>query len=167
MTMRRALLVFVVLALASEVFSQDKLTTFILVRHAEKVMDGSKNPALTETGALRAQRLMALLTKTHVDAIYSTNFQRTKQTVAPLAKAKGLAILTYDVSGRDVLDKILKEHRGQTLVICGHSNTIPSMANYLTATQTFSDFADDEYGNILIVTLSAIGKSANVIWLSY
>lgn len=165
--MRRVILFCIALTLGTEVFSQDKLTTFILVRHAEKVMDGSKNPALTEIGMQRAQRLVTLLAKTQVDAIYSTNFQRTLQTVSPLAKAKGLSISTYDPSGMIAIDKIFAEHAGHTVVICGHSNNIPSIVNYLTASQKFNDFADDEYGNILIVTVSSIGKSASVTWLSY
>jgi broad specificity phosphatase PhoE len=165
--MKRAFLVIVVFILVGEAFAQKKLTTFILVRHAEKALDGSKNPSLTEAGQLRAHKLVTLLEKTPIDAIYSTNYQRTQQTVAPLAKSKGVNIITYEASGKEAMDKIMLEHTGHTVVICGHSNNIPAIANYLTTSDKFKDFADDEYGNLLIISISEIGQAASVTWLSY
>ncbi len=146
--------------------SAQSVTTFILVRHAEKANDGSKDPMLTEQGIARANSLFALLSKTKVDAVYSTHTQRTENTVTPLANAKGLKIINYNPSKNDYLDQLLQQHKGGTVVICGHSNTIPGAANYLLGNSDLKNFDDSDYGNILIVTLSEIGKG-KLVWLNY
>ena len=71
--------------------SQD-LTTFILVRHAEKAFDGTKDPALTEVGKDRSLRLASLLQKQEVAALYSTPFKRTQVTLIPIAQGQQLSI---------------------------------------------------------------------------
>jgi 2,3-bisphosphoglycerate-dependent phosphoglycerate mutase len=134
-------------------------TTFILVRHAEKETVGvtdPKDPQLSKEGQDRAQSLVRLLDKQKVDVILSTNFNRTKNTVKPLADAKGIAVTTYESLKEPELNQ-LKE-AGGTVVICGHSNTIPAIANLLAGKDQFATFADSDYGNVLIVTVSEIGK---------
>lgn len=142
------------------------LTTFILVRHAEKVNDGSKNPALTDVGVKRAQSLAHFLKKTKIDAIYSTHFLRTESTVAPLAESKGLSIQNYDPAKMDFVDQLLVQHAGGTVVICGHSNTTPALANYLLGNSDLTNFEDQDYDNLLVVTLSEKGKG-KLVWMSY
>jgi phosphohistidine phosphatase SixA len=164
--MRFALVVFMLTFLTSVGHAQQKFTTFILLRHAEKVADGSKNPLLTEEGKKRADRLVLLLQQTSVQAIYSTHFTRTRETVAPLAKSKSLSVLEYEAFSKEEIEKMLVTYGGGTIVVCGHSNNIPWIANYLTA-EKFNDFADDEYRNILIVTVSGIGQPASITWLTY
>ena len=72
-----------------------KATTFIMVRHAETTGSGS-NPNLSVDGQSRANRLSQMLEKVNLNAIYSTNYNRTKQTAQPAATAKGITITTYD-----------------------------------------------------------------------
>src|SRR3954466_13054739 len=96
-------------------------TTFILVRHAEKEV-GSTDPSLSPAGQQRALALTRILEQQKVDAIYSTNFNRTKDTVKPLADTKGITIQTYEKEPD--IDRLQKT--GGTVVICGHSNTIPT-----------------------------------------
>jgi hypothetical protein len=73
----------------------DTATTFIMVRHAETTGSGS-NPNLSVDGQLRANKLIQMLEKVNLQAIYSTNFNRTMQTAQPAATAKGISITTYD-----------------------------------------------------------------------
>ena len=74
--MKNALLIFALFVLTFTTTAQkNTLTTFILVRHAEKVMDGTKDPELKPEGTERAARLSIMLSTTPVDAIYSTNFK--------------------------------------------------------------------------------------------
>ena len=142
------------------------LTTFVLIRHAEKSSEAGKDPALSEAGQQRAVRLAEMLKATKVDAVYSTPYQRTRLTVTPLAEQQGLQVQTYDALKREAIDEMLQRHHGGTVVVCGHSNTIPWTANYLTGNKDLSDFADNEYGNLLIVEVVEKGK-AKVVWLRY
>lgn len=141
------------------------VTTFILVRHAEKGNDGTKDPELSEAGLTRAQSLAKLMQATKVDAIYSTPYKRTRSTVAPLATAKGFDVLGYNKN--EDMDAILKKYSGGTVVVCGHSNTVPALANYLIGKDSYKAFEDSEYGNIIIVSVVERGKNANVVWLNY
>ena len=50
---------------------QNPITTVFLVRHAEKVADGSSDPALTKEGTARAEELAYLLKHVKLDAVYS------------------------------------------------------------------------------------------------
>lgn len=153
----KKLILFLFLLVSSLSYSQ-VTTTFILVRHAEKMADGTKDPALTEEGEARAQNLLALFSKADISAIYSTNLKRTMKTVAPLAQSKSLEIQTYDwKSPKALLNKMLEDNTGGTVVISGHSNTTPILANFLLGTSTLEQFADDDYGNLLIITTNKIG----------
>lgn len=109
---------------------EETLTTFILVRHAEKegenkMSSGTKDPKLSAEGVKRAEKLSALLSKTQIDAIYSTPFIRTRSTVEPLARSKSLVVLEYEPNKPEAIDKMVAAYKGKTIVVCGHSNTIP------------------------------------------
>jgi 2,3-bisphosphoglycerate-dependent phosphoglycerate mutase len=157
----------VVLSLfAFTVLAQQKVTTVILIRHAEKMMDGTSDPDLTESGRNRAVLLADLLSKTKIDAIYSTHFKRTENTVAPLAQRHGLTIQNYDGGKMPEVDAMLSKHQGGTIVICGHSNTTPAIVNYLTGhNDEFKTFDDSDYGNLVIV--SRCNGEGKVTWLRY
>ncbi|MFN8333666.1 MAG: phosphoglycerate mutase family protein [Cyclobacteriaceae bacterium] len=164
--MRKLVIAFVLLLAVQAGYAQ-QITTFILVRHAEKATEGGSDPELKPEGVKRAEALAALFDKTKIDAIYSTDFKRTKNTVAPLAAAKGLTVNTYSSMKAADLEKLVAAHPGGTIVISGHSNTIPDIANALTGGKDFKQFADADYGNILIVSVTALGKDAKVVWLRY
>lgn len=143
------------------------ITTFILVRHAEKAADGGSDPELKPEGIKRAEALAALLDKTDVTAIYSTNFKRTRNTVMPLSVKKNIGINNYAVMKKEALENLIRENAGGTIVIAGHSNTIPEIANVLVGENKFEQFSDDDYGNILIIAVTAVGKNAKLLWLRY
>jgi broad specificity phosphatase PhoE len=150
----------------------DVLTTFILIRHAEKegqnaMASSQKDPKLSAEGLKRADKLVALFSKAEIGAIYSTPFIRTKSTVEPLAQSKSLPILEYEPNNLELIDQMRIDHIGKTIVVCGHSNTIPKIANYLTKSGKFKDFHDSDYSNILIVTVSSSQKNNTVTWLNY
>lgn len=155
----RYLLILIVFVCASATAQ----TTFILVRHAEKGTDDPKNPTLSAEGKARAQSLSKLLEKQKIDAIYSTNYHRTKNTVTPVAEAKGITIETYDMLK---LEDLIAKHNGGTVLIAGHSNTVPGMANTLLGGNQFANYDDSDYGNVLIITATAVGK-ATVTHLRY
>jgi 2,3-bisphosphoglycerate-dependent phosphoglycerate mutase len=163
--MKKRLLVFSFFILITATWAQE-ITTIILIRHAEKISDGSKDPDLTDAGKARALRLADVLKDTKVDAIYSTAFKRTQNTVAPLALSKGLSLLPYQAMKGEAIDEMIKNFAGKTILICGHSNTTPWTINYLLGKEEYKDFADSDYDNLVIVSLTEKGKG-KITWLTY
>src|SRR6266481_4067169 len=69
------------------------VTTVILIRHAEKVIDPN-NPDvdLSPAGQERAQELVRMFADSGINAIYATQYKRTQETVKPLADRLGLPV---------------------------------------------------------------------------
>lgn len=147
--------------------STDGVTTFILVRHAEKV-DDSTDPELSAEGTERVQRLAEMLSYTKVDAVYSTSFIRTRETAAPLAEKNGIKVMEYDHrTPEEAAARWRGMHRGETVLISGHSNSTPVFANALLGREHFPDkFDESDYGNLLIITLPDSGE-AKLLHLRY
>lgn len=165
---KTSLLSTLLLLSAIHLFAQNNpvITTFILVRHAEKGTGGD-DPDLKPEGYDRANRLAATLKNTAVDAVYSTRYNRTKNTVTPLAKEKSLEVQVYENLKSAELDALITKHKGGTILVGGHSNTIPQIANLLLGKEEFKNFADTDYGNLLIISVVERGKTAKVTWISY
>jgi 2,3-bisphosphoglycerate-dependent phosphoglycerate mutase len=164
--MRKIFLVLFVF-LQLQLSAQDqKITTFILVRHAEKASN-DKDPELSDAGVERAQRLAELLKNTKITAVYSTKYKRTQNTIGPVSKAQNLSVNNYESMTAESLQKIATENPGSAVLIAGHSNTIPQIANTLLGKTEFQNFPDTEYGTILVVSVSEVGKVASVVRLNY
>lgn len=106
--------------------------TVFLVRHFEKVPDGSRDPELTPLGAERADALAALLGDADVTALLHSQYRRTRATLAPLATRTGVAL--EELPAQDVgayVERIHAAAAGDVLVVAGHSNTIPVLAEAL------------------------------------
>lgn len=123
--------------------------TYYLVRHAEKAVDGTKNPPLTEVGKTRAQNVAKLLEDKGIKAIYSTNYQRTQQTAAPLAELLGIEVKSYDPSDLKAFADTLKESESSALVV-GHSNTTPALTYFLSGVYQ-KDIDESQYSNLFKV----------------
>jgi len=164
------ILVLFISMMALTAFAQERkpVTTFILLRHAEKDLTQSTNdPDLSTEGKERAIKLVSMFKQSDVHAVYSTDYKRTRQTVEPLATARVLTIQLYDARKNSDIDTMLQKHAGQTIVVSGHSNTVPSFVNYLIGEMKYQPMGDGEYGNIIIVSLTERGKDAKVVWLTY
>jgi len=146
--------------------SEAQITTIILVRHAEKGFDEAGDPDLTSEGKIRAQELARVLQFTSIDAIYSTPFKRTQQTVEPLAGDNDLEIQTYNPFKLNEIKELIDKHKGQTLVFSGHSNTTPVILNKLTGKDTYRQLDDGDYDNLYIVSYQE-DKNATVTVLEY
>ena len=145
-----------------------RITTIILVRHAEKANDGTRDPALSTEGAKRSENLAALFSETKIGAVYSTNYQtHEKHASSPLAEAKGIEILSYEPTSMAAIDKMVEDHKGETIIVSGHSNTIPAIANHLLGRKEFADFDESDYGNILIISVVTNPRVATVMRLRY
>ncbi|MDH5399001.1 MAG: histidine phosphatase family protein [Cyclobacteriaceae bacterium] len=142
-------------------FSQDPGSSVViyLVRHAEKADDGTKNPPLNMVGLQRAVRLNEMLRDIEFGAVYSTDFKRTIMTASPVAEQNHLKVKTYDPADYEkFLRDVLRSHQGQNILITGHSNTIPQMANMLLGMNRVMDFREDEYDSLLIIIADKMGE---------
>jgi broad specificity phosphatase PhoE len=132
-------------------FTQNNTTTYYLIRHAEKV-DNSANPDLSKIGYERSENWNKIFEEIHFDAIYSTKYNRTLQTVAPIAKKYNKEIIEYHHSTLDI-QQFKKETSGKKVLIVGHSNTIPNLVNLLIGEKKYTDIEDNTFGNLYIVTI--------------
>ncbi|MDF1516581.1 MAG: histidine phosphatase family protein, partial [Lutibacter sp.] len=87
-----------------------------------------KNPDLNEIGKKRAEYWNTVFKNVAFDEIYSTNFNRTLQTAAPMAKTKNLEVKIYHPESLYNDDFQLKT-KGKTVLVVGHSNTTPLFVN--------------------------------------
>ena len=148
------LVVAVLLALPTAAVADQATTTVVLSRHAEKVPDGSRDPELTDEGRARAERLAFTVAELGVTTVYSTPFERTKDTAAPTAAAAGVETTIVDVAGDhigDMVRRLRSDHQGETLLVVGHSNTVPEIVAGLGCDDV-PPIADDEYDELWIVS---------------
>ena len=111
----------------------------------------SNDPALTPEGEKQAQDLKNYLQDKKIKAIYSTNFIRTKSTAQPTSELFGVPVKIYNPAQTKQLLDSLKVVAGGNVLVVGHSNTVDDIVNGLTGSNTMSDLAETEYGNLFIV----------------
>jgi len=135
--------------------------TVFIVRHAEKDLSGGNDPPLTAAGQQRAEALRDTLRSHPVAAVYTTNTLRTRSTAAPLAAARGLEPRLYDASQKGALARRLREeHRGQTVVAVGHSNTVLLLIESLGAARPVPEVTDADYDYLFEVTVQPDGSAS-------
>ncbi|AKD01989.1 phosphoglycerate mutase family protein [Pontibacter korlensis] len=137
-------------------------TEIYLVRHAEKDISNPDNqdPDLTPAGLARAEALRALLQGQQVDALYATKYVRTQSTLKPLADERKLEVQEYDAHDFNGLkNRILQQHRGQTVVVSGHSNTVLPIIEAMGAKRPVADISEQEYDYLFKVTLAPDGTA--------
>src|SRR5207302_9382890 len=101
-------------------------STIFIVRHAEKA-DATKDPDLSEAGRARSDALAKTLRDANITAIYASEFKRTQQTAAPLAKTLSITVATLPAKDNNAaLIAKLRASTGNTLVV-GHGDTIPAL----------------------------------------
>ena len=148
-------------------FESQATTTIIFVRHAEKAATPANDPSLSPAGRQRVAELTRQLVDADVvagiDAIYSTPYKRTQETVRPLADALNLPINNYDASDtEEVLTTILKKHKGKIILVAGHSNTVPGLIANLGASKKVPPIDENEYDNIYIISIPWFGKTKTI-----
>jgi phosphohistidine phosphatase SixA len=138
------------------------VTTVLLVRHAEKT--GPEDDAtLTAAGAARAQRLAEALRSAGVRAVFTSQFRRTQDTAAPLCKELGIE---PEIVGAHDIVKLVRtiraDHGGETVLVVGHSNTVPEIAKALGVAAEIT-IGEKEHDDLFAVTL--LGETAGMLRL--
>lgn len=167
---RRVQIVVIYVAIAVGLawfFESQATTTIIFVRHADKAGPSATDPGLSAAGQRRVAELTRQMLDADViqgiDALYSTPFNRSRQTVQPLSEALNLPINNYDPDDNDaVLADILERHKGRIVLVVGHSNTLPTLIADLGASKRVPPIAEDEYDNLYLVSIPWFGKTKTI-----
>jgi phosphohistidine phosphatase SixA len=139
-------------------------TTIVVVRHAEKSTDDPRDPSLSAAGQQRARDLSVVLKDAGVTDIYVTQYKRTRQTAEPLAQASGASIIERPINAansatyaQDLAHEILTRSAGKSVLVVGHSNTVPDIVKALSGS-TVPLITDAEYDHIFVVTIPSTGS---------
>lgn len=161
------ILLLALLVISAGVFAQENKTvsTYYLIRHAEKAAQASSSmaeagklnaqnpdPELSPEGFTRAEKWAEVFQYVRFDAIYSTNYIRTKETAKPTAGKQGLEIILYNPKDFD-FSRFKAETMGKTILIVGHSNTIPGFVNHLTGEEKYGNMEENNHSNLYIVQI--------------
>lgn len=141
--------------------AQELQTTFIVVRHAEKSTENPEDPHLDADGQARAQALAGALADVPLRAIYSTPTHRTRETAGPVAAARALEVREYDpdLAPSELATMLHIRHAGDTVLLVGHSNTVPAIVTALCACPV-DPMTEAEYGDLFRVRIAAGGDAA-------
>lgn len=135
---------------------------FVVVRHAEKETGAAApaDPALVEAGRQRAMRLADWLEHSPLVAVYATPYRRTHDTALPTARMHGLPVTRYDPrQPADALaDSLRASHPHGTVLVVGHSNTVPAIASALCGCEV-APMNEDDYAHRYIVEVDADGQA--------
>jgi phosphohistidine phosphatase SixA len=157
-----ALALFAVLT-AGQALAADQV--IFLVRHAERAATPpgqptrnmmGEDPPLNEAGQQRALKLAALLASAEIKHIFTTEYQRTRQTAAPAAERYNVKPVMSAARDPDPLVEQMTKAAGNVLVI-GHSNTVPDLLKRLGVKQAIA-IPDSEYDNLFVVVRHGTGE---------
>lgn len=165
------LLLTVVIVLSS--FSQEKveakenstkITIYYFIRHAEKDRSDvtNKNPNLIQKGVFRAAKWSYVLDYVKFDAVYSTDYNRTKQTARPTAEKNNVEISFYNPKEL-YSEEFIKNTKGKTVLVVGHSNTTPMFVNAVIGKEKYENIDDNNNANLYIVTISGSGEISDML----
>jgi broad specificity phosphatase PhoE len=172
--MKLALALLLVLFVASSALAADPSpscdTTLLIVRHAEA--SSGDDPELTEKGIARAARLAEVAKDAGVTVAYATQFRRTHDTAMPLVEASGAKLIEVPVDRAAIKEqtialgkRVVAEHAGETILIAGHSNTVPMLVEALGG-KPVPEIAHDEHDRMYIVIVRE-GAPVRVISVRY
>ena len=131
-----------------------------IVRHAEKEIIPEaapeaerKDPPLSQAGQLRALGLAEDLPVRDIEAVYVTDTKRCRDTASAVLALNGIEPIIYpprDVTG---LANRIRRRRGQSVLVVGHSNTIPPLLAEL-GVEEMVVIPENQYGDLWVVTLT-------------
>ncbi|MCP4612474.1 MAG: histidine phosphatase family protein [Planctomycetes bacterium] len=144
---------FVQMGSVSIKHNKQDVITVVIVRHAER----TSGDALTVEGEKRAETLARLLRNSDLAAIFSTKTNRTIETVNNTSERLDIPIQFYS-STPAVASLIKSEYAGNTVLVVGHSNTVPPIIEALGVSPAPQIM--NEFNNLFIVTIHNTGEAA-------
>lgn len=160
--MKKLILAFVFFTITLISYSQE-VTTYYFIRHAEKLRidKADKNPNLNYDGYKRADKWKEVFSNISFDAVYSTDYNRTKLTAKPTANSKNLPILLYNPSNM-YSDVFQNKTKGKTVLVVGHSNTTNVFVNKILGIDKYDEIKDNNNSNLYIISIIN-GKASSIL----
>jgi 2,3-bisphosphoglycerate-dependent phosphoglycerate mutase len=156
---------YIVVAIGLSWFFESQATTTILfVRHAEaELANGDEDPGLSSAGLVRAEALADFVQDIDViagvDAIYASEFKRTQETAAAVARRLELEVAIADpYEVEDFMASVLRAHKGDIVLVVSHADAIAPLIEELHGSKNVPDMAPDDYDEFYIVTIPWFGK---------
>ena len=168
--MRRAALLFSLLATVPLIGAAEPIAH--VTRHGRRAElpaqhPNAKDPSLSESGRAAVERLDALLAQVPLNAIYVTEYRRTQETAASLAKRNGIVPIIVPARDHDALMKRLAMHGpDEHVLVVGHSNTVPAILKSLGVKAAVS-LAETDYDDLFIAVPAAPPAAVVMIRLRY
>jgi len=128
------------------------VSTFYFIRHAEKDRSNpdNKDPELNQDGLGRAIHWAEIMEPVALDAIYTTDYERTSMTAAPNAVKKDITVQYYNPNEIDIA-AFKAENLGKNVLVVGHSNTTPNFVNKMIGEEKYPAMDDYDNGSLFIV----------------
>ena len=146
-------------------FESQATTTIIFVRNAdtETIAAADGDPPLSSLGHRRAELLADAIEDIDVvaglDAIYASEFRRTKQTAAPIARRLDVEVLIADpYRVEEFMADVLREHKGEIVLVVTHGDILASLVEELHGSKNIPPMDGVGDDNIYIVTIPWFGK---------
>jgi broad specificity phosphatase PhoE len=132
----------------------------ILLRHAEREAGGT-DPSLSAAGRRRAKLLADMLADSAIGAIFTSEFKRTKETVAPIAQRLGLSPVEIEDDITAAANQV--RSASERVLVVGHSDTVPALISELGGPQvTIGDTAFDRF-----FVLHVAAAAADLVSMTY
>lgn len=170
MKSRLLLAAFFLIAFAGVASAADSI--IFVVRHAEKAATseatqrpGAKppahpmmadNPPLSPAGQARAKKLAETLRSAGIRTIYTTEYQRTRQTAAPLAQELKVQPIMAAARDTDTLLQQVRQAKGNVLIV-SHADMIPAILKGLGVKDDVK-IGDNEWDSLFVVVRPASGE---------
>ncbi len=139
-------------------------TVVVVVRHAEKATDDPRDPNLSVIGQTRADSLAKTLADYPLTSAFVTEYKRTLQTAEPTLRShKVIAKIiptnsdTANSYGHRLAELIKREHKGEVILVVGHSHTVPAILLALTGVHVAPIVESSEFNRLYIITLPTHG----------
>jgi hypothetical protein len=145
-----------------------KPVTVFFVRHAETGPRPKR--LLAPEGEKRAKALQRLLGSTGITHVFSTDYPRTRGTIAPLAKAAGLKVELISSPKPDKQAAAIRAlPTGSVAVVAGHSNTLPpliaKLGGKVTGLTRRGLIVDEVHDRLFVMTF--MGEGVSMVELRY
>lgn len=140
--------------LPEQVNTEPVVSTFYFIRHAEKDRSNPENvdPELNQKGLGRAMHWAEILKEVPLDAVYTTDFERTTMTAAPTSIKNDIKVQYYEPENLNI-EQFKADNLSRNVLVVGHSDTTPELVNKMIGEDRYSDMNDDDNGSLFIVQL--------------